>query len=516
MAKGSVMGALTSLPAAYGLAIFDALIAICVVTVVLRNLVGIVQLAMAWWVAWREARPTRDAFELWQRTHAHAPRISVIAPAFNEELAIAQSVRSLLALQYPDLELIVVNDGSKDRTVEILRREFALYPVERPIERALHQTRVIACYASHSYPNLLVVDKENGRKADAANAGISYSSGELICVIDSDSVIDPEGLLRAVQPFMDSDGSVIAVGGSIRVANGCEIRDGHVLKIGTGRQWLPLFQTLEYFRAFLAGRVASAHWNMLLLISGAFGLFRRDAVVAAGGYQHDCLGEDLELLVRLQRLEREAGRRSTVAYLPEICCWTEVPATLAGVRNQRTRWQQGGLQVLSRHRRMLFNPRYGRLGMVAFPLVALEDLIGPIVELLGYGLMIAGLALGILDPVVAAVYFLLTCVLGCFMSAGVLIIEDQQLRPTGSVRDLGWLLAAAIAENFGYRQLIQYYRLRGVVHFLRGVSTWASAPRTGLGQGQVQGQGSQPTCGPDGDRRQVDQSITQRGVPASS
>lgn len=486
-----------------GLAVFDALVGFCVVTVILRNAAAIVQLIVAWWVTLREAKPSRDAFELWQSTHAHAPKISVIAPAFNEELSIAQSVRSLLSLQYPDLELIVVNDGSKDRTIDILRDEFALYPVERAIDRALHFTRVHGCYASRSYPGLLVVDKENGRKADATNAGISYSSGDLICIIDSDSVIDPEGLLRAVQPFMDSDGSVIAVGGSIRVANGCEIRDGHVVKVGTGTDWLPLFQTLEYFRAFLAGRVASARGSVLLLISGAFGLFRRDVLFAAGGYQHDSLGEDLELLVRLQRLEREAGRPHTVAYLPEICCWTEVPASIEGVRNQRTRWQQGGLEVFFKHRRMLFNPRYGRLGMVAFPLLALEDLIGPVVELLGYVLMIVGLACGILDPMVAVVYFLLTCVLGCFMSAGVLMIEEGQLRPTDSVRDLKWLLLAAIVENFGYRQLIQYYRLRGIVFFLRGEKKWAAVPRKGLGQSPA----GQP---PAHDRRKADLSIAHR------
>ncbi|HSJ77538.1 MAG TPA: glycosyltransferase family 2 protein, partial [Erythrobacter sp.] len=267
--------------------------------------------------------------------------------------------------------------------------------------------------------------------------------------------------------------------------------------------FIPLFQTLEYFRAFLAGRVASARFGVLLLISGAFGLFRRDVLLEAGGYQHDSLGEDLELLVRLQRIARENRRPYTIAYLPEICCWTEAPATIEGVRNQRTRWQQGGLEVFFKHRKMLFNPRYGRLGMVAFPLLALEDLIGPIVELLGYVLMAVGLALGILDPMVALIYFLLTCVLGCFMSAGVLMIEEVQLRSTRSVRDLAWLLLAAIVENFGFRQLIQYYRLRGVVFFLRKKKAWAAVPRIGLG--------TQPASGPSPtDRRKVDLSIEHR------
>lgn len=488
---------------ATGLALFEAAVWFCVVVVVLRNGAAILQLGTAWWVSAREARPTRDVLDLWQRTLPHAPRISVIAPAFNEELSIAQSIRSLMSLQYPNLELIVVNDGSKDRTMDILHEEFALVPVTRTIDRALHFTRTRGTYVSEVYDNLLVVDKENGRKADATNAGISYSTGDLICIIDADSVIDPEGLLRAVQPFIEGDGKVIAVGGSIRIANGCTIADGHVVEVGTGRQWLPLFQTLEYYRAFLAGRVAASHAGVLLLISGAFGLFRRDVLMEAGGYQHDSLGEDLELLVRLQRIAREQKRPHTIAYLPEICCWTEAPASIEGIRNQRTRWQQGGLEVFFKHRKMLFNPRYGRLGMIAFPLLALEDLIGPVVELTGYVLMIVGLAFGILDPMVALVYFILTCVLGSLMSAGVLVIEELQLRPVGTVSDFGWLLAAGIVENFGYRQLIQYYRLRGVVHFLRKKKGWAAVPRVGLGN-----QNASPPPGVD--RRKVDLSIAGR------
>lgn len=464
-----------------GLAAYDALVAFCVLVVVARNAVAVAQLGMAGWATWREARPARGLLDLWERTARQAPRISVIAPAFNEELAIAQSVRSLLALQYPDLEVIVVNDGSSDRTMEILKAAFDLVPADRPIDRVLHKTRVIGSYGSRAHDNLFVIDKENGRKADAINAGISHSSGELVCVVDADSVIDPEGLVRAAQPFIAGDGSVIAVGGSIRIANGCEIRRGHVVEVGTGRAWLPLFQTLEYYRAFLAGRVAAAQAGVLLLISGAFGLFRRDVLMEAGGYQHDALGEDLELLVRLQRIAREEGRPHTVAFLPEVCCWTEAPFTLEGLRNQRTRWQQGALQVFFKHRALLFNPRHGRLGMIAFPLLALEDVLGPAAELLGYVLVAVGLALGILDPAVAVVYFLLTCVFGAVTSAGVLLIEEHQPRPVQAVGDLGWLLVAAVVENFGYRQLIQLYRLRGLKHFLQRNTAWAAVPRSGLG-----------------------------------
>ena len=461
-------------------ACFTVLVWMVLVVVLLRNLIALAQLVLAIRTFSREAAPNQDFAHLWARNEGHAPKVSVIAPAYNEELSIAASIRSLLALRYHDLELVVVNDGSRDRTMTVLIEAFELEAIDRRPLVALHRTRIVQCYRSRRYENLFVVDKENGRKADAVNAGISFAEGELICVIDADSVIDPEGLLRAVEPFMADDGALIAVGGSIRVANGCAVSDGHIERVGVSKAWLPRFQTIEYFRAFLAARAAFARLSLLLLISGAFGVFRRDALVAAGGYKHDTVGEDLEVLVRMQRLMCEQGRPYRVAFLPEVCCWTEVPTTIAGLRNQRTRWQQGAIETLLTHRTMLLNPRYGRLGLVAFPLLALEDLAGPVLELLGYFLIPIGLVLGVLDPKVAILFFLLTCVFGTIISAGSLLLEEWQLRPTATTRDFARLAAASIIENFGYRQMLQFFRLRGIWHFLKGNKSWAAVPRLGL------------------------------------
>lgn len=342
----------------------------------------------------------------------------------------------------------------------------------------------------------------------AVNAGVSFADGELICVIDADSVIDPEGLLRAVEPFMADNGSLIAVGGSIRVANGCEVSEGHIVQVGVASAWLPRFQTIEYFRAFLAARVAFARLSLLLLISGAFGVFRRDALLEVGGYKHNTVGEDLEVLVRMQRFMCEQGRPYKVAFLPEICCWTEVPTTLAGLRNQRTRWQQGAIETLIAHRRMLFNPRYGRLGLIAFPLLALEDIIGPVLEFLGYLVIPLGLILGLLDAEAAVLFFLLTCVFGTIISAGSLLLEEWQLRPTPKTRDFARLAIAAVFENFGYRQILQVFRLRGIWHFARGNTAWAAVPRVGLSASQA----ASPT---HADRRAAPGSIAQRSVQGS-
>ena len=204
-----------------------------------------------------------------------APPVSVIAPAFNEELSIVDSIQALLALHYPEHEVIVVNDGSKDATLARLITEFDMHRVDRQQIAALQTTRILGVYASSTHPNLLVVDKENGRKADAVNAGIGFAMTPLVCVIDADSIIEADGLLRAVEPFMSDDGDLVAVGGAIRIVNGSIVRGGHIERIGLSNKWLPRFQMVEYMRAFLTARVANADLQMLLLISGAFGIFRR-------------------------------------------------------------------------------------------------------------------------------------------------------------------------------------------------------------------------------------------------
>lgn len=461
-------------------AAFVVAAALVLAAVALRNLICIAQLLGAIWVFKRRPPIATKPTELWQRTAEMAPRVAVIAAAYNEELSITSSVRSLLSLLYPDFELIVVNDGSPDRTIGVLIQEFGLVASERQPTASLHRTAIKAVYTSPDHPNLVVIDKANGRKADAVNAGISYANAELVCVIDADSVIDPEGLLRAVEPFRFDDGSLLAVGGSIRVANGCSVLEGHVEAIGVARSWLPRFQALEYFRAFLCARVTNARFGVMLLISGAFGVFRRDVLVGIGGYKHDTVGEDLEVLVRMLRRSREAGTRGRAEFLPEVCCWTEVPETLAGLRNQRTRWQQGAIETLAFHKRMLFNPRYGRLGMVAMPMLLLEDLVGPLLELAGYILMPLGYALGFLSLEFTLLFFGLTIVTGTILSAGGLLVEEWQLRPTPGARNLLRLIAAAVLENFGYRQAIQIFRLRGIYHYLRGNTAWAAVPRTGF------------------------------------
>lgn len=491
-----------------------ALAWISLAVVLLRNAVSVVQLFTAAWVFARRIKPAPRSIDLWSRYEDLAPPVSVIAPAFNEELSIVESVHALLALQYPEHEVIIVNDGSSDTTLSKLIDAFGMRPVERQQIVALQHTRVLNVYGSAKHPNLLVVDKENGRKADAANAGIGFATTPLICVIDADSIIEPDGLLRATEPFMADSGDLVAVGGAIRIVNGCTVDGGHILEMKVSEKWLPRFQIVEYMRAFLTARVANAHLGMLLLISGAFGIFKRSVVVEIGGYRHDTVGEDLELVTRIHRHMREQRRCYRVDFVPEIVCWTEAPETFGGLRNQRSRWEQGGLETLVAHRRMIGNPRYGRVGLVAMPLIVLEDVIGPPAELIGYLVVPVCYALGILAPDVALAFLCLTFVFGTGISIATLALEERQLRRTPNARDLGRIALAAVVENFGYRQINLVYRLRGVWKFLRKDTAWAAVPRVGFTRA-VEGKTDLPIS--EGRRAaDIEPTVYDRGIPDTS
>lgn len=452
----------------------------CFLVVAARNSISLMQLGMAGWVFANRTKPGKGSVELWQRYADLALPVSVIAPAYNEELSIVESVRALLALEYPQHEVIVVNDGSSDNTLGALIEGFDLEACERSQIAVLQRTKIRRTWRSRRFPNLLVVDKDNGRKADAANAGIGFARTPLVCVIDADSIIETDGLLRAAEPFMHDDGRLVAVGGTIRIANGCEIDGGALRKIGVTKALVPRFQIVEYLRAFLINRVANAHTNTLMLISGAFGMFRRDVLIEIGGYRHDTVGEDLELVVRIHRHMREQKRDYAIKFVPDIVCWTEAPANLAGLKGQRARWQQGALETLQKHRRMIFNPRYGRIGIIGIPQLILEDVIGPPAEVIGYLVIPAAILLGILDPMMALAFLGVTVLFGTGLSLGSLILEEIQLRRTPTARDLYHIGEAALLENFGYRQMNLLYRLRGIRSFFRNETKWEGVPRTGF------------------------------------
>jgi cellulose synthase/poly-beta-1,6-N-acetylglucosamine synthase-like glycosyltransferase len=407
------------------------------------------------------------------------PGISLIVPAYNEEASIDQSVRSLLLLNYPEYEVVVVNDGSTDGTMRVAIDAFDLVAADVSQEQTLATQPVRARYRSLVNRELLVIDKANGGKADAINAGINAARHALVCVIDADSLLEEHALTRAVLPFIEEP-TTIAAGGIIRIANGCQVQDGRVVNVGLPKGALACFQVTEYLRGFLSGRVAQSVMGGLLIISGAFGLFRRQALVAVGGFRTDTVGEDMEVVVRLHRLFRERGERYRIVFRPDPVCWTEVPEQLDILARQRNRWQRGSLQALTRHRRMLFNPRYGVVGMFAVPYFLIFEALSPIVELGGYVVTLIAFLLGWLDWRFAELFFLAAVAYGALVSVTAVILEEVSFRRYPRLLDLLRLAMYGVIENFGYRQLTLWWRLRGTWDFLRGRAEWGVMVRRGF------------------------------------
>ncbi|MEA2764326.1 MAG: hypothetical protein QOK07_730 [Gemmatimonadaceae bacterium] len=408
-----------------------------------------------------------------------SPTISILAPAFNEESTIESSLRALLALQYPRLEVIVISDGSKDDTVKVLIERFDLVPVKTIYERRISTKPVRNLYRSATYPSLVVVDKENGGKADALNVGLSFARGELVCAMDADTLIEGDGLQRMVRPFLYAT-DVVATGGTIRVVNGSEVDLGRIVQARVTTHALAGIQVVEYLRAFLFGRLG---WNRLggnIIISGAFGLFRREAVVNAGGYLHDTVGEDMELVLRLKRLSYERGGPGTIAFVPDPVAWTEVPETLRVLGRQRDRWHRGLADVLWRHRGMFMNPRYGITGVFVFPYYVFVELLAPVFEAVGLITLAVGLMFGIIDWRFTALFWLTAYGLATALTAFTLILEDISFHRYNTFRDRGLLFWWALMENLGYRQITVYWRLRGLWKFLIGRKDWGVMERKGF------------------------------------
>ena len=413
-------------------------------------------------------------------TQAGAPSITLIAPAHNEEATCVESVRSLLTLEYPDFEILVVNDGSDDRTLEVLREAFNLVPAARIPTAHISTAPVRTLYRSRRHPELWVVDKENGGKADALNAGLNFSRTALFCAMDADSLLEREALLRIVRPFLE-DQRTVAAGGILRIANGCTVRHGQVTEVGLPRSLLARFQVTEYLRAFLSGRMGWDALDATLVISGAFGIFRRQTVAEAGGYATDTVGEDMELVVRLHRHCRERGVPYRISFVPDPVAWTEVPESLRVLGRQRDRWQRGLFQSLWRHRVMLLNPRYGRAGVLAYPYFFFLEMLGPVVEALGYVAFLVTVAMGWASLEYAVAFFMVAVVLGVVLSVAAVALEELSFRRYPRLGDLLRLFYLGILENFGYRQLSTFWRFRGSISALRGKKGWGTMVRKGFG-----------------------------------
>jgi cellulose synthase/poly-beta-1,6-N-acetylglucosamine synthase-like glycosyltransferase len=440
---------------------------------------GVLGLAVASWISLRREQFNALHGRMFDMlSSVTTPPVSIVVPAYNEGVGIADAVRSLAMLRYPGLEIIVVNDGSTDDTLEKLDAAFNLYQIDMPIRQLLETQPIRATYRTRLPLPLLVVDKENGGKGDAINAGINASKYPYFLATDADIILDEECLLRLMRPVAEDRSRVVAVGGNVRPLNGSRVRRGKVTKVGLPRTSIEMVQILEYVRSFLAARPGWSAMNALLLISGALGLFQKEAVVEAGGFRRGHLGEDLELTMRLHRTLRDAGRQYRIVYAPDAVAWTEVPITTEVLRKQRIRWHRGLTQVLREYRGIMFRPRYGIIGMIAWPLFLLFEFVAPIVEFAGYLLVPVLLLTGQADLARLGIVVALAVILGVINTVIALFLDERFglfSRPRLALK-LVWF---SIREHGLIRQRTVWWRVRSL--FWNGHVTWGDMQRAGVG-----------------------------------
>jgi cellulose synthase/poly-beta-1,6-N-acetylglucosamine synthase-like glycosyltransferase len=407
--------------------------------------------------------------------------VSIIAPAYNEQFTIVSSIKSLLALRYPEFEVVVVNDGSKDDTLGTMKSAFDLYPVHTIFQKQVDSKPVKKVYKSRIEPRLVFVDKENGGKADALNCGINIAKFPLFCAIDADTLILPNALLKVAMPFMEDPLRTVASGGTIRVANGCKIRSGEIEAIGFPKNIIAGFQVVEYLRAFLFGRIG---WNLFggtLIISGAFGLFNRKVVIEVGGYEHDTVGEDMELVVRMHRHLREKKRPYRIVFVWDAACYTEVPEELGVLGRQRNRWQRGLIDTMRRHKKMMLNPRYGIVGMIAYPFFSIFEMLGPVLEISGIFFVTISYLFGYADIIFVFLYINVAVLFGIMLSIAAVFLEELSFKAYPRWGDIGKMCAFAVLENLGYRHLTLIWRIKGIYAYFKGAKQWGAMTRKGFG-----------------------------------
>jgi cellulose synthase/poly-beta-1,6-N-acetylglucosamine synthase-like glycosyltransferase len=407
-----------------------------------------------------------------------SPPVSIVVPAYNEEAGIVESVRSIAMVSYPRLEIVVVNDGSKDTTLERLIEAFKLEPVPLPFRANLQTAEVRQVYHTNRPVSITVVDKVNGGRADAVNAGINVARYPYVMITDADVLFEGTALLKAMRHVVEDRHRTVAVGGNVRPLNGCVVKFGHIVEARVPKTWLERWQLLEYVRSFVSARPAWSAMNALPLISGAFGIFLRQAVVEVGGLTSGHMGEDMDLTMRIHRHYRKLGQPYRMVYAPSAVVWTEVPATRAVLRRQRIRWHRGLMTAVHDFRSSFFNPRHGLIGMIGWPAMVLFEYVAPIIEASGYLIVPLGLVLGGIDPLPAALLLLIAVLAGALTSLIALLLDERYGYFNEPMEALK-LLALVFVENLGLRQQTVWWRIRALIGG-RSTQQWGDMQRRGV------------------------------------
>jgi cellulose synthase/poly-beta-1,6-N-acetylglucosamine synthase-like glycosyltransferase len=409
------------------------------------------------------------------------PPITLVAPAHNEEKSIVESVRSLLSIDYPSLEVILINDGSRDTTLDQLQEAYHLRLANILYIPTIPSAKVRGVYNSPIEPRLLVVDKmAGGSKADAVNAGLNAATSPYVCIVDADSILERDSLLRIMAGLLSDPSRVMAVGGIVRVLNGSTVRNGLLQQVRLPKSGIEVLQVIEYLRAFLIGREAWSRYNMLPIISGAFGIFRRDVVMKVQGLRAAAVGEDFDLVMRVHRYLLDQGEDYVIDFIPDPTCWTEVPADLKSLARQRARWHKGLLDTLWPNRDMLFRKRYGRMGAIALPYMWLFEFFAPIIECVGLMTILTAAILGLLSRQFFLEFLLFGYAFATMISVGAVLLEEMNYRRYSDWREVAKLLLYCLVEHFPYRQMTMIWRLQGIYQYLRGDLKWREMKRIGI------------------------------------
>ncbi|MCC2684779.1 MAG: glycosyltransferase [Paenibacillaceae bacterium] len=408
----------------------------------------------------------------------YVPPVSILVPSFNEEPTIIENVHSLMTLEFPVYEIVVVNDGSTDRTLQVLLDTFELQPCSPASFRSLVPSKAIRnVYRNPLYPRLVVIDKENGGKADALNAGINAAQYPLVATIDADSLLEKDALIRLVKVYMENPQQHIAVGGNVRIANGSTIGDGRVLSPKLSNKWLPAMQYVEYVRAFLGGRIGWSAMNGLLIVSGAFGLFRKDYLVKVGGYEAGCPGEDMNIVMKLHKYMLDRNLPYRVVFCPDAVCWTQAPDTLRMLGAQRRRWLRGSLWNVSRFRGMLFIPKYKVIGWLALPYTIIYEIFSPWIRISGLAALVGYVLLDMTQLPILLIFLLANLLVGMVFTCGSLLIEELAFRSSIRTNDLLRIIGFSAMMALGYDQLSACWKLLGLWDYLRRNDAWGNMVR---------------------------------------
>jgi cellulose synthase/poly-beta-1,6-N-acetylglucosamine synthase-like glycosyltransferase len=453
-------------------------------------------------------RPALDAEKM-----RFAPRITLLVPAYNEEVTIVESIRSLLRLRYPSFEIVICNDGSKDKTVEVLLRAFRFVRTELEYNDVLHCAKIRAFYEVREglppgLTRLVLIDKENGGKADGLNAAINVAQGDYVTSMDADSLLTPDALLLAARPIIEDPEEIVAVGAQVGLSNGSLVEDGRVVEMRLPKRWIARFQIVEYMRSFTQGRVAFAACRSLLILSGVFALMRRDLVIEVGGFltkgMRSKIGleycgagshtvcEDMEIVVRLHRYLLDKKLPGKVTILPFPTAWTEAPENYKDIGKQRSRWYRGLLEVLNYHRAVMFRPRYRQIGLFSLPYQLVFEALAPVIELCGYLALLLTAVIGVLSLTALLQFMALAMAINLSLStlSVLLCVYSEQgapgradriaLFPYARMRDVLVLLFAGFISNLGYRQYLVFWQLKGLVDFFKGKKGWDKFARKGF------------------------------------